>query len=1553
MTNIEFEKNSFFYNKTTEQVEIKFCIVDVSSGGAVTPSATTSATTYSINNESAVLFTGSSVSAIDGFYTQVIDDTTSSVFLSNGFPTSLTLVLNEGEATELEEQFSVHYNEFVHGAVNDLDSLVVVGNSPTTGDPTKGVFIQPTSGNTLSKCTTYVVPTSSLDESHDFSWRNARFVNASKKSSATITSIDVGDLQISNHICDHYVVEAVNTNPLNTGTGWTFRLFEGINDFRRILTYDYLSGLPTGSIIGTMPAPEDFADLLIVFDDTNGWWNICKISTTSIVGHITQSFPITGDTYDNAIYKVYYDTNLSEFSTECEGCFLANTSNSTSFMKGRLLAVEGNNGTLALNSDVTFSVNGKAVLSFSFNSDSVAGLFDAGVRGIDITVSDATTFEEMMASDNVESFDHTVSENETQVALLFYNEDYDESTPSTHDLQRALGGNYINGLYRVLVVPEDVGGVCYYPYSKDCRIVYFHDTITLEFANGGASYINSISGRLAKIPFTLKYESDGVKEEVVGLPLNFSTIEGAYYGDGVDGIGDIMPETYNPGDTFNYPFRWSDNTKGFTGVTHLDEENNMVSSNAEVTYDSEEGLYYLNVPFGMSNVPAGEYIFVDNGVEDDDSHSLGGYYALTENQSTESEKVYKHTTKNLYLRNIQIAALGTEIDWNNYSFQAVLGGNSGNVFKTWAITDTTGVSYNTTNVKAISVHYIPANDQNALDATGVDESFVLGYVTSFSDISAQQASGEYPGAGTLTQNALIVRNGVGNFLKRDGSDQHGMKHSIYFRLKDGYENITTIENTEIQVHQVLPNMLVLDLIGSSGNTNYTGFYQKHGRFFPSEYISLSFSAHSDIKMSYEIVGSRLKSPIYGKNLSDGLGYRHLVKVNPKSLNSETFSNTADVSIAVTLRVTDEAGNYSETTSTIQYISKLFRTTHPNLREPSVDYSHRVYINEATLVNERTIGTDFTRSWNEIWYPETHGMPVNEKGEINEVAALRISKGTSVTDAEKALYDKLALATGGVELAIDEDGRYVQDVQSWSPTKRYPARENARLVNNKYQTYWIIENTNGNDFQLEFEVFDFSSQITKYPENLCARYTGDSLSVFDASDPDCVYENPIADSEGRKKWILKDSTKLSHLFSLKGSGFNSNTNPITLLDSEEIGNAIITGTGVTCPGITQCSRICIVPFSDYGTDDSSRGTGFKLKAGPKHFNEDINYEYINVTGEFWVHIAPTSQGAKYGSSNSVGINYEYYESVATVKCDEALVKFNKRNIYPLLSTFSCYNYLYTSKSGASPLDEFPYPYFSRYVSGNDNGSHCLKSLVSSQDDFVDYANCSFYCTYLGDTPTKGTLYDSTTSNSSGKLISYLINKDAGIITFSTPPPLGRIFADYYYHTFYRLTSDGYGDLYFYGSGILVPASTTSQYTDWTYVDLKITNEGSNTLIGGQLMFLARGYVTKGTVVDTVLDHNRPWDVQEGTTAETVSRTGAYCESSYSTLGASHPLTRANAFQARSNQTCSLGTIEPKKSVFVRVFWCIANNAQGTAWVDVVKGSKTYSAELSGSYYIFTS
>ena len=216
-------------------------------------------------------------------------------------------------------------------------------------------------------------------------------------------------------------------------------------------------------------------------------------------------------------------------------------------------------------------------------------------------------------------------------------------------------------------------------------------------------------------------------------------------------------------------------------------------------------------------------------------------------------------------------------------------------------------------------------------------------------------------------------------------------------------------------------------------------------------------------------------------------------------------------------------------------------------------------------------------------------------------------------------------------------------------------------------------------------------------------------------------------------------------------------------------------------------------------------------------------------------------------------------------------------------------------------------------------------------------------------------NNTTKLEGGRLSNgYMLDKDSGILTFLNNStfeiPKGRLFANYMHHSFYRLTSDGYGDLYFYGSGILVPAADTTSYSDWTYVDLKIVNEGTNTLQDGTLQFLSRGYITKGSVVDTVLDNNRPWDVQEGSVAETVQRAGASYSRDYSNLSVAN---RVNAYNSTKSQSCVFGTLAPKATTYVRVFWCIANDENGTSWIDCTKGSKVFSSELSGRYYISSS
>ena len=453
-----------------------------------------------------------------------------------------------------------------------------------------------------------------------------------------------------------------------------------------------------------------------------------------------------------------------------------------------------------------------------------------------------------------------------------------------------------------------------------------------------------------------------------------------------------------------------------------------------------------------------------------------------------------------------------------------------------------------------------------------------------------------------------------------------------------------------------------------------------------------------------------------------------------------------------------------------------------------------------------------------------------------------------------------------------------------------------------------------------------------------------LALYSAEDDDAV--ESYVDKWGNKKYTLKDATKLELLFILKGSYLDSANNPFQMLESKISGELQKVGNGFRTPSLNGYNRVCLIPFTDYGTSSQSLGTGFKLKAGNKHNIQYSNYDYINETGEFWVHKYPETSSSPWRSVNTLYLRYDYYLSTANVDYEKGIVSFSERQDYPVLFTGSNYVYQSCNKKTGESTCLLPFSYFDE--------NNIITSFFATQDDFVDYYEPSYYVNPFDISSQIGTLYNyNETGLRKGKLSQgFIINKDCGYISFTDENniPRGRILTDYMYHTYYRLTSDGYGDLYFYGTGVLVPATSTATYKDYAAVDLKIVNEGDNTLNNGTLQFLARGYVTSNNVIDTVLDNNRPWDVQKGSTAETVQRTGAACSKSYNSLPTRD--SRINAYNKSQSQTCVFGTLEPQQHTYVRVWWCIASNANGTAWVQVTKGAKTYSSEISGTYTIFS-
>lgn len=766
------------------------------------------------------------------------------------------------------------------------------------------------------------------------------------------------------------------------------------------------------------------------------------------------------------------------------------------------------------------------------------------------------------------------------------------------------------------------------------------------------------------------------------------------------------------------------------------------------------------------------------------------------------------------------------------------------------------------------------------------------------------------------------------------------KKTLSIILYDKYGNHTNDTTPFLLTLSISPESftkMYIKLLGSSGSNNYTGFYNKFGRLFPTDYITVMYYAECNLPFRCRFLGDVVDNHTYYEFDEDGINSR-VIRLNVANMNDSILDK--DSRLNVTIEFQDDAKNTRTISESIHYISKLHRFENQRLRSDSEGYQTEINRMDGNMINRiakrRVSLSEHTRSWNDIFWPSNHGYPTNDDGEVDVTEALRISRDvidetgkTGPRSSELLSYDKLSILSDGSNpnndaLEYDNEGR-VNTI--WNANKKYGNMVNAYgSADGEGLVYFIIDNGGHSDFRLEFEHFDFDSSITKLPRNPMSPYDGDVLVVYDASDPDAVEE--VLDNLGRVSYVLRDSTKLREIYAFTGSGFRGDI-AMKTFGAE---NIELVGNGFITPNIDTTSRICLIPY----TDNANSGSGFKLRAGVKHNVEYVNYDFLNDLGEIWVHESPELKNGAWRGSEVVNASGQYYTSSSTIDYEKGLVFFSDRPKSLVTANLTHYDYLYTDGSNAVPKEYFT--------------ASELKQFLTYHDDLLDYTNPSIAVVPSGVVADHNLLYDYfDVALNKGKVVGgYTINKDTGLIEFSGSVPSGRLLSNYYYHTYYRLTNDGYGDLYFYDPS-LVPDSSVLSYTDWTYVDLKLVNEGGNTLTNGVLKFLTRGYVSSGGTVDRVLNNNRPWDVQIGTDVETVNRTGAVSSFQKSTFATP---SRSVAISAASSQSVGFGTLMPKQTVYVRVYWCLASNAQGTSYVETTRGRKLYSAELSGRYYTLT-
>lgn len=802
---------------------------------------------------------------------------------------------------------------------------------------------------------------------------------------------------------------------------------------------------------------------------------------------------------------------------------------------------------------------------------------------------------------------------------------------------------------------------------------------------------------------------------------------------------------------------------------------------------------------------------------------------------------------------------------------------------------------------------------------------------------------------------LQISDGVGNIsgFVKDGDE----KETIEWK-KDSVRNI--------KLYRQSPNSIVFNVIGSSGSEYYTGMYQdKEGHFIPSNKILVNVYANDNW-------GLELEYKLYLGNSGENAEWRKFNYPNdettyhniPFYLNSESnygiFDNNYSASVNLVFR--NKAGVESEVqTKNVFFNTKILKTNKTNLREITGSYKPIIeYYNGDEFVGINQLENfDLSvpkRSWHEIFYPETHGLPLNSEGYIDIDEALKITEANPN-------YDTLCVKT-----ETGEDGQVIKKViydneqrplTTWNEylnSKKYrPLQSNSKVYNSdtgevEGLAYWIIDNTGYNDFKLEFEHFHLD-QTQHVQINTLAPFTGDCLVVYDASAEGATSE--YIDKYGRTTYKLIDTSKLTMLAAYSGDGINANR----IYPDESAGSLNATANGGFTTEKFDTNRICLIFYSDGGGESS----GFKIKASPARESDWINWDIDYKRGEIWLHKIDTEllEGNSKNTLTTqagycpekVRMSYEYSETAFDINYEEGYVKFYEKPIGQILGTFSYYNY-----------DQETGPY--------KNGEPITTTFALADDDLVDYKDVSVYVSNVnadGKININKDVYYSydTEPESSGKIIKNMtIYKDSGLVKFENVlPPKNRIFADYFCHSFYRLTDDGYGNLYFYDD-VIIP-DKSENYPDFTYVDLKVVNEGEATLKNGKIKFTFRGIAsgTTSTTITSVLNPDRPWDVQSGTPEETFDQVGGVVSVDYNfpEMDWNNALAiYEGAVDVDENTKLTGGKTEinfgvdmdKKKEIYLRVVWTMfkGGNEYSPEYITpTTAGEKCFSGEIEGSFY----
>ena len=737
--------------------------------------------------------------------------------------------------------------------------------------------------------------------------------------------------------------------------------------------------------------------------------------------------------------------------------------------------------------------------------------------------------------------------------------------------------------------------------------------------------------------------------------------------------------------------------------------------------------------------------------------------------------------------------------------------------------------------------------------------------------------------------------------------------TVYIEVADSFYNRSDIISDVITYHTDAPTKLYLSILGTVGNSDYTGVIidPKDGSFELSDKVTLTLYAADLTDITMYIDGDIKDAP----NVRNWIPYSTSEIV---LLSGDFVGNDTDNNIVVTFK--DEAGNTSSITSTIRYNTKIYRfgtketEYYKNLRKNSAEYDHTIMEVSGSgnnIILSRTEGSSgqFNRAWDDIFYPNSHNYPRLADGTIDEAAAIAMNEVSNET------YDAVDLSGGAVN--YDSEGRVTTVDWTKNGTKDYLNLESSFEGGFRY---FIISNEGYGDFNLEFEYFYLDQNSFGPPYNNMSPYDGDCLVIYDASAPGAV--EATSGPFGKTEYTLVDATKLEELQAYTGKG-----DQVYSLNTGRSMNANTNG-HFTSDDITTTSLICIVLY----TDAASTASGFKIKGGLKHEIVWHNFHVDEENGELWIHKYPIGNAP----TTEVRAMFDYYDAKVTVDYEEGTVTFDTEPSGTITADYSYYSYT---------ADERPE----------------TRMFAAYHDDFVDFLDIDLYVDPSGVEPDKTQVYIHDypdAIHSEGKVTqNFTVDKDRGIIEFASASgtygdefgfiPKGRLFADYRHHTYMRLSNDGFGDFTFVDETLV--GDDTPQFPDYTFGDVKIVNEGDAILENGRMKFLPRGYDNDGDgEVDQVLDINRPWDIQHGTPAETYEKCAVEIKANYIWNPTCSKQEAINILRDWQGKEFGFDVF-PQQIIYGRIVWVLGGTGSGTNYPITTSGKKVFSSEIEGKFY----